>query len=171
MQSELIKHLQSESVLPIFVYELNQLRERQVSGGFVDEPCPIYRHKLTDNNSFILPEERTHIRRHVMPAENYHRYNFHSKSNFFTLVRVYKFSDYFFTRSIFVWLWEEPVSKVLQILDDSIMWCLQKKEAGIYHEFSKIYFYSKGSDGVLMNKFSFRLLLYFLKINFRSTSN
>ena len=72
-QSQLIKSLQSDNVLPMFVYELNQLREQQKSGGFINEPCPIYRHGLTDNNSFIFPADQIHIRKHIIPAKYYHR--------------------------------------------------------------------------------------------------
>ena len=67
-------------------------------------------------------------------------------------------------RSIFIWLWEEPVSKILQIFDDTVMLCLQKKEAGIFNEKTRIYFFSKGKQSKLELELLSVTRMYLLQI-------
>ena len=45
-------------------------------------------------------------------------------------------------RTIFIWT-EGDIREALKILDDSVLWCEQRKELGLYHMDSRIIVFSK----------------------------
>lgn len=109
----------SEAGIPVYSYDLKELRQRQKQ-DFLPDPCPVLGPNTTDPHWFSQPTDSIHVRKQLLPSQNHHR-------------------------SIFVWTESTPLEEAIEIFDDSVMWCAQRKELGIYHMETRFYFYS-GSE-------------------------
>ena len=96
--------------IQINVYEIADLRSRQLK-QFLPVHCPIMvtHSAIADKLYYNLTKDyEIFIRKHLMPAQRYHR-------------------------SILVWVGNDSIPDVLDVFANTIMRCSQVQELGVYH--------------------------------------